>query len=396
MKTVGIVAEYNPFHMGHLYHLREALRLSGADSSVIVMSGNFTQRGSPALLEKYSRAEAAVRCGADLVLELPLTFAVASAERFAYGGVSILNRIADVLSFGAEFEDGSLYAAAADLLLSPEGKTALREALQEGLSYPAALESAAGRLNPGVRELFSRPNAILGIEYAKALKKLASPLPILPVRRVGTLHDAKASADGYSASALRDLPPDEMAGFLPKESGEILLREARAGRVLSDRSLYDAEMTAFLRRMADEEWQDVAGVSEGIENRIAAAVRKTTDTEEAVNLANSGRYPSSRIRRIMLSAYLGITADRLRAFPEPRYARVLAFSRKGQVLLSSLNEQGFPLIVNGSRARYLPEELYREIRKEAAADDLYHMAMPSPPAREAGTAFRKKPYIADE
>ena len=393
MKTVGIVAEYNPFHKGHEYQLREAVRRSGADCSAVVMSGSFTQRGSPALLDKYARAEAAVRCGADLVLELPLTFAVASAERFALGGVSILSRFADVLSFGAECDDAPLYASVADFLLSSEGRDSLRGALQEGLSYPAALAKAAAGLGPEARGLLSRPNAMLGVEYVKAIRKLSLSLPFLPVARIGSGHDEEGVPDGYSASALRSLPADEMAGYLPRNSADVLLREAGKGCLLSDQSLYRAEMMACLRRMSEDEWQSVAGVSEGIENRILSAIRQTADPEEAVKLANSGRYPSSRIRRILLSAYLGITADRIRAFPEPRYARVLAVSRKGREILAAVKDSGFPLIVNGSRSRFLPKDDFREFQREAAADDLYYMAMPDPSARTAGTAFLKKPYI---
>ena len=394
MRTVGIVAEYNPFHQGHLYHLREAQRQSGAECTAVVMSGNFTQRGSPALLDKHSRAEAAVRCGADLVLELPLTFSVASAERFAAGGVSVLKRFADVLSFGAENDDASLYSAAADFLISAEGKEALRKGIRTGLSYPAALEKAAEGLDPAARELFSMPNAILGIEYVKAIRRSSALLPFLPVRRKGSDHNAEDLPDGYSASVLRKLPPEVMAEYLPEESGKILLREAGEGRALTDLALYDAEMMACLRRMDVKDWQEVAGISEGLENRLMDAVRKTADPEEAVRLANSSRYPSSRIRRIMLSAYLGITRERILSFPEPKYARVLAFSSKGQALIASQKDSGFPLIVNGSRARFLPEELNREFCREAAADDLYYMARATLRDREAGTAFTRKPYVA--
>ena len=394
MRTVGIVAEYNPFHKGHLYHLEEAKSRAGAECSVVVMSGNFTQRGTPALLDKFTRAEAAVRCGADLVLELPLVFSVASAERFAAGGVSILSRFADALSFGAECEDASAYVSVAEFLTSSAGKDAIREGLHKGLSYPAALEKAASRLSPEEKKLLSEPNAILGIEYVKAIGKLPSPLPFLPIGRIGSPHNAKTPPDGYSASSLRSLPPKELAAFLPEASADVLLREAEKGRVLSDLSLYQAEMTSFLRRMTEREWQNVAGVSEGIENRILAAVKKTADPEEAVSLANSGRYPSSRIRRIMLSAYLGISRERIAAFPEPKYARVLAFTSKGRSLLASRKDSGFPLIVNGSRTRSLPKDLYQEFQREAAADDLYYMAFPLASARESGTAYVKKPYIA--
>ena len=395
MKTVGVIAEYNPFHKGHLYHLQEAKKRSGADCAAVVMSGNFTQRGEPALIGKYARAESALKGGADLVLELPLSFSLASAERFALGGVSILSRLCRVLSFGAEEDDPALYFLAAEFISSEEGRKVIRENLRRGISYPAALEKAAAlSLPPAAKALFSHPNAILGIEYAKAIRKLASPLSILPVARIGALHDAEGDSDGYSASGIRKLEPGAAAALLPEESGKILLREAKAGRYMRDKSLFYAEMTAFLRRLSARDWEKVAGVSEGLENRVMEAVKKTADPEEAVRLANSARYPSSRVRRILLAAYLGLTSERAASFPEPRYVRALAFNEKGRSLLGKLREEGFPVITNGSKARSrLSPTLFEEFQSEALADDLYYMGLPDSAERLSGTAFLQKPVV---
>lgn len=206
MKIAGITAEYNPLHFGHLYHIRQTKAALGEDAGIVcVMSGNFMQRGDVAILEKHARAEAAVRCGADLVLELPLTYALASAERFAYGAMSIFDALGNVgyISFGSESGDVSEIERAADVLLRPEMDKLIVENLKDGTSYAAARMASAEKISGRRMQVLVQPNDILAVEYGKAIRRLNSDMELLPVKRQGAGHDSLEHAERISAMELR-------------------------------------------------------------------------------------------------------------------------------------------------------------------------------------------------
>ena len=293
MKTIGIIAEYNPFHKGHEAQLRLLRERFGPDCRLVVaLGGCFTQRGEAALFTKYARAEAAVRCGADLILELPLPWAASSAEGFARGGVGVLHALGcvDALAFGSECADLGKLAKIADLTADKAYDARLREALAGGVGYAAArqkaLESLAGEALP---ELEAR-NDILGVEYLRALGAQGSGMTPLPLPRFG----------GFPpASALRekaDFLPD-----LPEEAAEVFRREAALGRRAEGERL-DAAILARLRSMTDRELAALPGASEGLENRLKKASLTAGTVEELVALATTRRYPAARIRRMALAA----------------------------------------------------------------------------------------------
>jgi len=209
MKLAAIVCEYNPFHKGHQYHIEETKRKTGCDGIVAVMSGNFVQRGEGALFSKETRAKAAVLGGADLVLELAPYFAVQSAEAFSLGALKIITSIPEIkyLSFGAEEENIDILKKAASILTDePQSyKTALKEELDKGISYPTARQKALLKIGENdAAKALSSPNNILGVEYLKALKKFKSDIVPIAVKRVGAAHDSKAAGDMVSASYLRE------------------------------------------------------------------------------------------------------------------------------------------------------------------------------------------------
>lgn len=360
MKTAGIICEYNPFHLGHARQLRLIRESLGADAAIVcVMSGNYVQRGLPAMWDKYTRAKAAAACGADLVLELPLTCVLQSAEGFARGGVEVLTRFGgvDVLSFGAECGDGDRLMEAARQLRTEEYQKKLKEYLDQGLSYAAARQAALGD-----REgLFTRPNNILGLEYCRAILDLQSPLQPLAVTREGDYHDPTPDRNVPSATSIRLLYPDgPWRDYVPAAEAEIL----------ADAPWYDLQygeraVLARLRGLGDGEWAAAAHGSEGLWSKAKRAARTEPDLEAIVQAVKSKRYPRTRIQRLLLCAYLGLTAEDLRR-PTP-YVRVLAASETGRTLLRQARDRGtLPLLNPGQ-----PPEDRGYYALETRAADLY-------------------------
>ena len=283
MQVTGIVCEFNPFHLGHAY-LLSRLRQRGADAIVCAMSGNFVQRGEPALVNKLSRGEMAVSCGVDLVLELPTAWAMTTAETFARGGVQLLKMAGCThIGFGSECGDAALLQAAADTLLSPDLQADIRSELAAGITYAAARQQAVqARLGDGAAVL-RQPNDTLAVEYLKACRQLETDMTPIVVSRVGASHDGGA-AEGYaSASHIRQLLRQGRGGealaFLPPGAAEVLLRELAAGRI-ADGALVERAILARLRQMTEEEFAAYDGGGEGLYHRVYDAVRRCATVEE--------------------------------------------------------------------------------------------------------------------
>lgn len=378
MKTCGIVAEFNPFHKGHEYLIEEG-RKRGAQAVVCVMSGNFVQRGEPAVCSKWRRAEMALRCGADLVLELPVMWAAASAEKFAYGAVSLLDSsgCVDKLLFGCENADETSLFSAASLCLSEEYGEALRTFLSEGLSFPEAREKAVLSLSDEkTAGLLKTPNNILGTEYCKALLRLDSPMDVLCVNRKGAAHDSEGIRDGFSsASAIRKIIARdimEASSLMPKEAFEILKKADEEGRVLKDSGKLDLSLTAMLRRADAKELLTVPDVSEGLEYRIKEAAGRGTSLGEIADLAKSKRYTHSRLRRILLMFYLGIGNELSQGAPP--YIRVLGFGGRGRELLSQMKKTAsLPVIMRYNDIGKLDERCKSIFDAESRAVDMYNV-----------------------
>ena len=344
MRTVGIVAEYDPFHRGHAYQLAEAKRRSGADAAVVVMSTVFTQRGDPALLSPRLRAEAALRGGADLVAALPVLWAMRPAEQFAEAGVRLLRSLGvDALSFGAETDDLPLLAEIAALTEDTRLQPLLRERMAAGLPYPRALSEAAESLLPGAGALLALPNNTLAVCYLRALRRLGGGMEVFPVRREGGYHDTTPSVSGYASatavraailngcwSAVREAVPDDTP-----------IRRAAAAGALHRPDALDPALIARLRTMTPEELAALPDRSEGIERRLPEAARQTTTREALLAACKTRRYPYARLSRLASAALLGIT-DADCALPPPDRALLLGFRRDAEALPGQLG-RCFPL-----------------------------------------------------
>lgn len=333
MQITGIICEYNPLHLGHQKQIR-FLRSRG-DAVVCLMSGNFVQRGHPAVIDKLTRAKAAVACGADLVLELPAQYALSSAEGFAAGGVSILSKLCDNLCFGAEDADLDGLVSIAKALLSDGFSVKLRQQLDSGLSFPAARAATIASMGLDAK-LLETPNNILAIEYCKAILAQHSGLAPLPIHRMGGYHDVMPDAENPSATAIRELMNNghSWQSFVPHEAAE-LLENAPLHRLEHN----EKAILYRLRTMTETEFEALPYGSEGLWRKLMHASREKNTLEEVIAATKSKRYTRTRIDRMILCAYLGLTASDL-ADPAP-YCRVLAFNDRGREILARVRDSGF-------------------------------------------------------
>lgn len=382
MRITGIIAEYDPFHNGHAAHIAAA-RAAGATHIVATISGSFTQRGEPAALTKWARAEMALAGGVDLVLETPLLWAMAPAEAFATGGVATLQALGcvDTLSFGSECGDAAALFAVARAIDDSACQHLLREAMASGLPYAAALQSAVGDLlGDETAALLESANNALGIEYIRATARLNAPWQFHTVRRTGAAHNAaEASNDIASASLIRQLlragQAEDAAQYMPAEAAAVLMRELRDGRAPSDGARLDYALLARLRTMSEQELAALPYLSEGLENRLQKAI-KTADSYDALLAAiKTKRYPAARLRRILWAALCGITADMPSATPP--YIRVLAMNERGREILAAANPT-LPLISTRRHIDALSPAAQKVWAAEQRATDLHALTLPRP------------------
>ena len=373
MPVTGIICEYNPLHLGHQKQI-DYLRKLG-HQVVCVMSGNFVQRGYPAIVNKMARARAAVDCGADLVLELPVTAALSSAEGFAAGGVAILSRLCDSLCFGAEYADSQRLMATAQALLAPEFSPVLRAQLEQGLSFPAARQAALTEMGLD-GSLLESPNNILAVEYCKAILSQKANMDILPILRQGNYHDTLADSENPSATAVRQLmvAGKDFSPYLPKKA-----QLAVANAPLHRLEWGEKAILHRLRTMTEAEFEALPFGSEGLWRKLMHASREKNSLEEILAATKSKRYTRSRIDRMVMCAFLGITAEDLVA-PIP-YCRVLTFNEQGRAILSSAKEDGF--FVNIGTDTKHP---YQLIERRTTA--LYGLFADMPEAPDAEEKYR--------
>ena len=385
METAGIVAEYNPFHRGHAWHIAETRRRLGGDAPVVcVMSGHWVQRGECALADKWLRAALALDRGADLVVELPTPWAMASAESFARGAVSLLaaTGVVDVLSFGSETGELAPLEEAAAALDAPDYPERLRAALGRGLSFPAARQEAAGAA------CLSAPNNNLGVEYLRSLRALGSTIRPLTVPRQGAGHDGPAAGGFASASELRRLlragRGEEAAPYLAAPwSGE-----------LADMQHIERAVLARLRTMGEGDWAALpdGGGAEGLPSRLAKAAREAVSLEDFYTRAKTRRYPHARLRRLALAAFLGLRAAERPAAPP--YVRVLGLGGRGRALLRRMKDTcPLPVIVKPAQARELDGPARALFEAEAKYTDLYGLCFPAP--RPCGAEWIHSPVVGE-
>lgn len=391
MKVCGIIAEYNPLHHGHAYHLARSRAASGADYVVAVMSGSFTQRGEPALVDKFTRTRMALRQGADLVLELPVGYAVQPAPFFALGGVGILQQLGVVthLAFGAESTDLTTLQQVSAALAgeSPALSEGIQQGMAQGLSYPQArAEAAAGLLaTPALPRdrllaLLRGSNNILSLEYLAALRHWHSAILPLPIQREGAAYLQEDLTPGFaSATAIRralssgTLPPDA----LPQETTALL-----QGRDLVFPAAL-GPLAAYRLRTQPGLCDQLPDVSEGLEDRLRAAAAAASDWEGLLAHALTRRYTRARVSRALLHALLGMTHAEVQTLRQslPLYARVLGVRRAALPLLSALSERStIPVITRPGQ--YQPSDAAHALlwQWDVLATDVYALAQPASPS----------------
>lgn len=390
MKTVGLITEYNPFHNGHAYHIEKAKMLTGADRVIVVMSGDFVQRGAPAVMPKHLRAESALLSGASLIIELPVCFATGSAEYFAQGSISLLNQLEciDSICFGSECGDLHLLKEIAQILADEpiEYQTALKQALKEGASFPAARQEALNIYSDKYSEILASPNNILGIEYLKALAKIHSKMEPFTIKRIGAgYHDMDIDGQFSSATAIRSdiyqladvnsssesLPLTHIQTQVPSSCHELMKKNYQ--------TRYPVKADDFSLLLKAKLLSETAGslshyldMSPELANRILRLRNDYLSFEQFCDLLKTKELTRSRISRSFIHVLLGITNDWLTAMKAPApYARILGFRRDHADLLGILKRTSdIPLITSPARA-VLADTAYQMLELDIYASNLY-------------------------
>lgn len=390
MKAVGIVAEYDPFHTGHAYHIAETRRRIGEDKPVVcVMSGSWVQRGECALSDKWTRAVMALRGGVDLVLELPLPWAISSAEGFARGAVAILKAtgVVDTISFGSESGDLEGMHRTAQALEGENYRIALREELDKGYSFAEARQRAAGKIIGKQANCLRGANDSLGVEYLRAA---GEELAAVAVLRQGAPHDSPCPENGVvSASYLREKlrRGEDVSRFL---TAEALGRLDQAG--IARMEHIERAMLARLRQMSEEDFALLpdSGAAEGLPARLCRAAEHAGSLDEFYALAKTRRYAHSRIRRLALWAFLGMTqTDRAAT---PAYLRVLGFNDRGRELLKEMKTTAqLPILTKPAHSKDFSPDAQRLFELECRGTDLFGLCFDAP--KPKGLDFTTGPMI---
>ena len=383
MKITGIICEYNPLHLGHKKQMEQIRHMQGADSGIVcLMSGNFVQRGAPAIVDKSLRAKAAILSGADLVLELPVTVSLSSAEGFAAGGESILSPFCDALCFGAEDADKDALLETANALLRPQFSDALRLQLDKGLSFPAARQAALDAM--GIRgDLVSHPNNILAVEYCKAILRQNSSMEPLPITRSGSYHDTAPDPDNPSATALRLLMQTggTWQNYVPQEAAACF-----ENAVLHTLDAGERAVLYRLRTMNDKDFETLPYGSEGLWRKLMHSSRREATLEDILTAVKSKRYTRTRLDRMVMCAFLDITVQDL--MEKPPYVRVLAFNDRGREILRLARETGdFP------NAGQHMDDPYQD--KENRWEDYYALFSEEKPGAAGSEPGRRVFYASD-
>ncbi len=366
MKTAAVIAELNPFHTGHAYLLRK-LRENGAEQIIVIMSGNFVQRGDYAVFDKFDRAQAAVSCGAGLVVELPLPWAMSGAQTFAAGGVALARafKTVDTLGFGCECGDADALFELVQAMKLPAFSQTVQSEMNSGITFAAARQKACEKLlGAQTASLLSFPNNALAVEYLTALQGTT----ILPfaVKRIGAGHDSAAENETLSGSLLREKirTGGEVTDYVPP----FLLSCEH-----TEPNRLDVAVLAALRTMKKEDFSSAPDLSEGLENRIFSVVQEAESLEDLFARSKTKRYTLARIRRIVWSLFLGITRED--TLLPPPYLRVLAANESGKKLLSGA---ALPVSARAAQAALTDARAEHIFSLECAADDVFGLCFARP------------------
>ena len=375
-RVLGIIAEYNPFHNGHLYHIAKSKQETNAQYVIAVISGNFVQRGNTSIVNKWTKARMALLNGVDLVIELPTIYSISSAENFAEGAIKIFNSlgIVDTISFGMETNDISTLNNIANVLYNEpkDYVTILGHELNKGNSFPKARENALLMYLNDIKRyanVLSGSNNILGIEYLKAMRKTKSTIVPVGIKRQKVLYNDKYIVDEFaSATAIRKMlmtkELDAISKVMPRNSYLLLGEELKKGHYVIDLSRFEKEILYTLRKMSTEEISKLPDVSEGLENSIKNAADSCNTLNELINIVKTKRFTQTRIQRIMLYALLGIYKKKMELSKKiTPYARVLGFNNKGKELISEMMNLNPKLNVITSVKRYIDSVANKSLKE---------------------------------
>ena len=400
MKILGLITEYNPFHNGHLYHLNMSKNITGATHTIAIMSGNFVQRGEPAIAHKWERAKMAVKSGVDLVIELPTLYACSTAEIFAHGAISLLNNLKAVncVSFGSEAGDLNLLSKIADILVDPPSQFSmiLKDYVNSGFTFPIARSKAIIKYLEKtehyktdklilIDDTIKNPNNILGIEYLKAIKRLDSPIIPITISRKPAyysnkkiLTDSVASATAIRNHILNNRPLSDIDHVIPNSTFDILSSNIDAGFAPISNMNFEKPILTILRRGCTDDLKNVFDVSEGLENKIFRCSIKVNTLPELFDCIKSKRYTLTRLQRILTHVLLNIDKNDIFYSNKkggPRYARILAFNTKGREILRTLkNSSSIPIISNLKHYRPQDEAARKMLDIDIRATNIYSLA----------------------
>ena len=398
MSVVGIIAEYNPFHFGHKYHLELSKKITNSEYSVAIMSGSFVQRGEPSLIDKWTKAKIAVENGIDLVIELPFIFSVQSAELFAYGSIALLNslKIVDYVSFGSEIGELEYLYPIADVLVKEPAhyKELLKKYLQNGNSYPVARSYALedyfdkydNRLNSqNINEIISAPNNILAIEYLKALKRLNSNIKPITIKRIGShyndpkLNNKIASATAIRNSLLESKNISIVQDYIPKVTYDYLVDYLNNFSSFNSLDNYN-QIIHYLLRVQDKKYlASIMDVEAGLDNRIVEKSYEYNDIEGFINSVVTKRYPRTRIQRILIHLMINLSKDTFKELSShhPAYIRILGSNDKGFYLIKRIKQKtDIPIITKYSDHHSLKNpHINRIINFDKRATDLFFIGL---------------------
>ena len=382
-RVLGIIAEYNPFHNGHLYHIAKSKQETGAQYVIAVISGNFVQRGNTSIINKWTKARMALLNGADLVIELPTIYSISSAENFAEGAIKILNSlgVVDTLSFGMEANDISTLNNIANVLYNEpkEYVTMLSHELSKGNSYPKARENALLLYLNDIKRyanVLSGSNNILGIEYLKALRKTKSTITPVGIKREKVLYNDKYIVDEFaSATAIRKMlmtkELNDISKVMPRNSYLLLGEELKKGHYVIDIARFEKEIIYTLRKMSVQDIAKLPDVSEGLENSLKNAADSCNTLKDLINIVKTKRFTQTRIQRILLYCLLGITKKQMETSRKViPYARVLGFNNKGKELISEMMKINPKLNIVTSVKKYIDTVANKNLKEMLDTDIL--------------------------
>ncbi|MBQ6860904.1 MAG: nucleotidyltransferase [Clostridia bacterium] len=406
MNVCGIIAEYNPFHNGHKYHIEETKRITGCDAVVVVMSGNFIQRGVPALFDKWTRTKMALESGADLVIELPLYYSISSAEYFAQGSISLLDglNIVKHVSFGSNTTDlDALKRIANVLYLEPENyKKLLESELRRGTSFPIARSNALKNFLKKeydakyIADILLDSNNILAIEYLKALLYCNSSIKPIAIERKGGSYNSTTISDDHicSATAIRALLEKDdlktVKDVVPEATFDILNKNIVNGKMPMFLRHFENEILYTLRKNSSQDLLNIADVTEGLENLLKKASCEGMELDSLIDIVKTKRYTRTRIQRILLHTLLDITKNDVEDYKyNPQYIRVLGFTKTGEKVLSTItNNSNLPVVTSVSKFLKNANDTSRKmLEKDILSTNIYTLGYQIPKYRNVNLDY---------